>query len=118
MEGQTIVIEYRFADGNEERLPALAAQLVRANVDIIVSTSPGATVAARQLAENIPIVATFFWIRHHEPGPPNAECNRDCTSCPPELGGKRLELLKEIIPGISRVAALANVVNVDPRTRD
>jgi ABC-type uncharacterized transport system substrate-binding protein len=112
VEGQTIVIEYRFADGNEERLPALAAQLVRANVDIIVSTSPRATVAARQLAENIPIVATFFGSGIMNLDHPT----RNVTGLyfmPPELGGKRLELLKEIIPGISRVAALANVVNVD-----
>ena len=85
---------------------------LRANVDIIVSTSPRATVAARQLAENIPIVATFFGSGIMNLDHPT----RNVTGLyfmPPELGGKRLELLKEIIPGISRVAALANVVNVD-----
>src|SRR5215470_8143451 len=59
VEGKNIIFEYRWADGNEERLPALAAQLVNANVDIIVSTTPRATLAARQLTTNIPIIETF-----------------------------------------------------------
>src|SRR5262249_19902545 len=59
VEGQNIAIEYRFGDGNEDRLPALAAQLVDATVDIIVSTSPRATFAVRQLTKSIPIVETF-----------------------------------------------------------
>jgi len=113
VEGQNIAIEYRFADGNEERLPALAAQLVHANVDIIVSTSPRATFAARQLTKNIPIVATFFG-----PGIMNLDHpGRNVTglsAMPLELGGKRLDLLKAIIPRISRVAVLANVADVDP----
>src|SRR4029077_17778655 len=58
VEGQNIAIEYRFADENEERLPALAAQLVDATVDIIVSTSPRATFAVRQLTKSIPIIET------------------------------------------------------------
>jgi putative tryptophan/tyrosine transport system substrate-binding protein len=112
VEGQTIAIEYRWADGNEEGLPALAAQLVDAGVDIIVSTNPRATGAARQLTENIPIIETFV-------GPGLVNLNRPgrnvtgVSSMPRELGGKRLELLKEIIPRISRVSVLANVANVD-----
>jgi putative ABC transport system substrate-binding protein len=112
VEGQNIAIEYRFADGDEERLPALAAQLVDAGVDIIVSTSPRATGAARQLTKNIPIIETFVG-----PGLVNLDRpGRNVTgvsSMPRELGGKRLELLKEIIPRISRVSILANVANVD-----
>jgi len=112
-EGKNIVIEYRFADGNEERLPALAAQLVRANVDIIVSTSPRATVAVRQLTKNIPIVETFFGMgRGLDLGRPLGNIT-GLSSMPLELGGKRLELLKEIIPRISRVAVLAHVKNID-----
>jgi ABC-type uncharacterized transport system substrate-binding protein len=113
VEGQTIAIEYRFADGNEERLPALAAQLVHANVDIIVSTSPRATLAARQLTKNIPIVATFFGPGIMNLGHPGRNVT-GLSAMPLELGGKRLELLKEIIPRISRVAVLANVADVDP----
>jgi putative ABC transport system substrate-binding protein len=115
VEGQNIAIEYRFADGNEERLPALAAQLVHANVDIIVATSPRGTSAARQLTKNIPIVATFFGAGltklDHLDHPGGNVTGLYFMS--PELGGKRLELLKEIIPKISRVAVLANVGNVD-----
>jgi putative ABC transport system substrate-binding protein len=113
LEGQTITIEYRFADGNEERLPVLAAELVHANVDIIVSTSTQSTVAARQLTRNIPIVTTFFGAgsRISTDIPTRNETGLYLMS--PELGGKRLELLKEIIPKISRVAVLASVKNVD-----
>jgi len=111
MEGKNIIIEYRFADGNEDRLPSLAAQLVHANVDVVVATSPRATVAVRQLSENIPIVETFRKAGIRNLGHPT----RNVTGLyfmSPELGGKRLELLKEIVPRISRVAVLANVPNV------
>jgi len=59
VEGQNIAIVYRSADGNEERLLVVAAQLVGAHVDIIVSTSSRGTVASRQVTKSIPIVATF-----------------------------------------------------------
>src|SRR5215510_9419074 len=113
VEGQNIAIEYRWAKGNEDRLPALAAQLVDANVDIIVSTSPRATLAARQLTRNIPIVETFVGRKRVELAHELAHPGRDVTgvsSMPRELGGKRLELLKEIIPKISRVAVLSNII--------
>ena len=113
VEGQNIAIEYRLADGNEDRLPALAAQLVNANVDIIVSTSPRGTRAARQLTKNIPIIETFVGMeRMMNLDHPSGNVT-GVSSMPPELGGKRLELLKEIIPRISRVGALANVANVE-----
>jgi putative ABC transport system substrate-binding protein len=110
VEGQNIAIVYRSADGNEKRLSVVASQLVQANVDIIVSTSSRGTLAARQVTRNIPVVATFIeerLINLHRP-----EGNiTGVSSMPRELGGKRLELLKEIIPEISRVAILANVVD-------
>ena len=109
VEGKNIVIEYRFADGNEDRLPGLAAQLVHANVDIIVSTGLRATVAARQVTKNIPIVATFVGERLNLAHPEQNVTG--VSAMPRELAGKRLELLKEIIPGVSRVAVLANVVD-------
>ena len=113
VKGQNIAFEYRWANGNEERLPALAAQLVDANVDIIVSTSPRGTRAARQLTKNIPIIETFVGMeRMMNLDHPSGNVT-GVSSMPPELGGKRLELLKEIIPRISRVAVLANVENVD-----
>ena len=113
VEGENILIEYRWADGNEERLPALAAQLVKARVDIVVSTNPRATLAARQLTKDIPIIETFVGrgrVNLAHPG-------RNATgvySMPRELGGKRLELLKETIPRISRVAVLSNIIDINP----
>jgi putative ABC transport system substrate-binding protein len=121
VEEQNIAIEYRFADGNEDRLPALAAQLVHANVDIIVSTSSRATLAARQLTKNIPIVETFVGRKRVELAHPGRNVT-GVSSMPRELGGKRLELLKEIIPKISRVAVLSNIIgsnaDQDPSIKD
>lgn len=111
VEGKNIAIEYRSGDGNEDRLPLLAAQLVHANVDIIVSTSSQGTVAARQVTKNIPIVATTVGQRGGNLNYPEGNVT-GLSFMPSELGGKRLELLKEIIPGISRVAVLAK--GVDP----
>jgi putative tryptophan/tyrosine transport system substrate-binding protein len=121
VEGQNITIEYRWADGNEDRLPALAAQLVHANVDIIVSTSPRGTRAVRQLTKNIPIVETFVGRKRAELAHPRSDVT-GVSSMPRELGGKRLELLKEIIPKISRVAVLSNIIGSnaaqDPSIKD
>lgn len=113
VEGKNIAFEYRWGDGNEDRLPSLAAQLVHANVDVVVATNRRATLAVRRLTENIPIVDTFGGAGIRNLGHPT----RNVTGLyfmPPRLGGKRLELLKEIIPKISRVAVLANVIEVDP----
>jgi ABC-type uncharacterized transport system substrate-binding protein len=113
VEGKNIFIEYRGADGNEDRLPSLAAQLVHANVDVILATNRRATLAVRKLTENIPIVVIYGGSNIRNLGRPT----RNVTGLyfmPPNLGGKRLELLKEIIPRISRVAVLANVTEVDP----
>jgi putative ABC transport system substrate-binding protein len=112
VEGQNIAIEYRFGDGNEERLPALAAQLVRGNVDIIVSTNPRATLTVRQLTYDIPIIETFVGRGRVNLAHPRKNVT-GVYSMPQELGGKRLELLKEIIQRISRVGVLANVDHVD-----
>ena len=109
VEGKNIVIEYRFADGNEDRLPGLAAQLVHANVDIIVSTGLRATVAARQVTKNIPIVATFVGERLNLAHPEQNVTG--VSAMPRELAGKRLELLKEVVPTATRVAVLANPSN-------
>jgi putative tryptophan/tyrosine transport system substrate-binding protein len=122
VEGQNIAIEYRWAKGNEDQLPALATQLVDASVDIIVSCSPRATLAARKLTKNIPIVETFVGM--------GRDMNLDhplgnvtgVSSMPRVLAGKRLELLREIIPRISRVAVLSNIIGSnaaqDPSIKD
>jgi putative ABC transport system substrate-binding protein len=115
VEGRNIVIEYRYAGEKYERLPALAAELVRLKVDVIVSHGTPGPLAAKHATSVIPIVMTSA-------GDPVASGLVSSLARPggnvtgmslmvPELGGKRLHLLKEIIPGISRVAVLWNATN-------
>jgi putative ABC transport system substrate-binding protein len=115
VEGRNIVIEYRYADEKYERLPALAAELVRLKVDVIVSHGTPGPLAAKQATSAIPIVTTTA-------GDPVAAGLVSSLARPggnvtglsfmaPELGGKRLQLLKEILPGLSRVAVLWNAAN-------
>jgi putative tryptophan/tyrosine transport system substrate-binding protein len=121
VEGQNIVFEYRWAEGNEDRLPALAAELLHINVDLIVATTPRGARAVQRLTSTTPIVTPVI------PGPgeyglvdslyrPGGNVT-GLSFMSPELGGKRVELLKEIVPGVSRVAVLANVGNVDRETK-
>ena len=115
VEGQTIAIEYRWAEERYERLPDLAAELVRLRVDVIVTHGTLATRAAQQATTTIPIVmgssddavATGLVASLARPGG-----NITGSSIfVPELSAKRLELLKEAIPRIRRVAALMNPAN-------
>jgi putative ABC transport system substrate-binding protein len=122
IEGQNIAIEYRWGHGHEDQVPALAAELVQANIDIIVSTSPRVTHAVRQLTKNIPIVETFVGMgRDMNLGHPLGNLT-GVSSMPRVLAGKRLELLREIIPRISRVAVLSNIIGSnaaqDPAIKD
>lgn len=108
VEGKTIIVEYRSADGKLDRLPALASELVLLKVDIIVSAGLGPTRAAKDATTTIPIVMT------NEGDPVGtgmvASLARPggnitgLSTLAPELAGKRLELLKEIVPKLSRVA--------------
>jgi len=111
VEGKNINIEWRSAEGKLDRLPALAAELVRLKVDIIVTTGPTPTRAAKEVTTTIPIVMT------NDPDPvasgfvaslarPGGNIT-GLSTLAPELSGKRLELLKEIIPRLTRVAFLA-----------
>lgn len=115
VEGQTFTIEYRAAEGKPERLADLAAELVRLKVDVIFAVSPPATRAAKNATRTIPIVfagaadpvASGFVDSLARPGG-NVT---GLTLLGLELSGKRLELLKETVPGISRVAVLWNPAN-------
>jgi len=108
LEGKNIVIEYRYAEGKLDRLSPLAAELVRLKVDIIVSTGPTVTRAAKEATSTIPIVMAFdtdpvgngFVASLARPGGNIT----GLSSLAPEISGKQLELLKEIIPKLSRVA--------------
>src|SRR6266850_5813960 len=111
VEGKNIVIEWRSAEGKLDRLPALAAELVRLKVDVIVTGGPPATRAAKEATATIPIVmaqdtdpvASGFVASLARPGGNIT----GLSTLGPEIGGKRLELLKEIVPKLSRVAVFA-----------
>jgi len=108
VEGKNIFIEWRHAEGNADRLPSLAAELVRIKVDVIVTNGPYSTRAAKKVTVTIPIVMASV-------GDPVgdgivASLARPggnitgLSSLAPELSGKRLEILKEVVPKASRVA--------------
>jgi len=113
VEGQNLVIERRYADGKLERLPELAAELVRLQVDLIVTSLDPQTRAARQATPTIPIVMILgvdpvgsgFIHSLARPGGNITGLTVDVT---PEIWAKRLELLKEAAPAVSRVALLWN----------
>ena len=110
VEGKNIVIEYRYAEGKLERLPDLAAELVRLKVDVIVTTGPGAILAAKKASATIPIVfaaaadpvGTGLVSSLARPGGNIT----GLSLMAPDLDGKRLELLKEAFPKVARVAFL------------
>jgi putative ABC transport system substrate-binding protein len=110
VEGKNMVIEYRYAEGKLDRLPALAAELVRLKVDIIVSAGPQSTRAAKEATVTIPIVMGF----DNDPvgsglvaslARPGGNIT-GLSTLSPEISGKQLELLKEMVPKLSRVALL------------
>ncbi|HEV8342189.1 MAG TPA: ABC transporter substrate-binding protein [Candidatus Binatia bacterium] len=112
VEGKNIAIEYRYAEGKLDRLPALADELVRLKVDVLVTPATPATVAAKNATRTIPIifysgsdpVALGLVDSLARPGGNIT----GFTTIDAALAGKRLELLKETIPKLSRVAALWN----------
>jgi putative tryptophan/tyrosine transport system substrate-binding protein len=112
VEGKNIVIEYRYAEGKNERLPDLVAELVRLKVDIIVTIGPSATLAAKKASGTIPIVfasandpvGTGLVSSLARPGGNIT----GLSLMVPDLDGKRLELLKEAFPKVVRVAFLWN----------
>ena len=110
IDGRNVTIEYRYAEGKGERLPELATDLIRQKVDIIVTTVTVDTLAAKNATAEIPIVMVAV-------GDPVAIGIVKSLARPggnitglsqmtPDLSGKRLELLKQIVPQISRVAVL------------
>ena len=110
VEGKNIFIEWRSADGKLDRLPALAAELVHLKVDIIVTGGRSATRADKEATSTIPIVmaqdpdpvGTGFVASLAQPGGNIT----GLSNLRPELSGKRLELMKEIVPKLARLAVL------------
>lgn len=114
VEGKNIVIEWRYAE-NESRLASLTAELLHLKVEVIVTGGGVATRAAKQATSTIPIimtqdtdpVANGFVASLARPGGNIT----GLSTLAPELSGKRLELLKEIVPSLSRVAVFGNSPN-------
>ena len=117
IEGQNLVIEWRFAKGDENRLPELAAELVRLNPDVLATTGTQPTRALKDATTTIPIVVLSAGdlvgrglvasLAH-----PGGNIT-GLTSIALDLNGKRLEILKEIVPRASRVAFLHNPHETD-----
>jgi putative tryptophan/tyrosine transport system substrate-binding protein len=115
VEGENIAIEYRWAEGRDDRLPSLAAELVRLKPDVIVTSGTPGTLAAKQATNTIPII--FASSGNPVQGGLVASYARPggnvtgFTILGPDLEGKRLELLKETVSGLSRIAVLRNPTN-------
>src|SRR5215470_1522112 len=115
IEGQNIKVEYRYARGKVDRVPDLAVELVRLNVDVIVAAGTPSIDSAKEATTTIPIVfpVTPDPVRSGYVGSfarPGTNLTGFST-LNPVVGGKRLELLKEVMPGISRVVVLWNPTN-------
>ena len=114
-EGRNIVIEYRWADGQYERFPALVAELIAAKVDVIVTAGTPAALAVKKTTTTVPLVMVAVG----DPVgtglvPSLARPDGNLTglsSVAPDLEGKRLELLREIVPSVSHIAVFLNSVN-------
>jgi putative ABC transport system substrate-binding protein len=115
VEGKNVTIEYRWAEGQDDRLPNLASELVHLSPDVIVTTGTPGAVAAMQATKTIPIVMASS----ADPvgsglvaglARPGGNVT-GFTILGPELEGKRLEILKQAVPGLSRLAVLWNPSN-------
>jgi putative tryptophan/tyrosine transport system substrate-binding protein len=120
VEGQNVVIEYRSADGRPERLPDLATELVRLKVDVIVTRGTSAALGAKHVTDTIPIVMAssgdpVFAGLVTGLARPGANVTGLHLMTPPDLAGTRLRLLKEVIPGLSRVGVLLDSGDVYSR---
>src|SRR2546428_6098977 len=114
VEGKNIIIDWRYAQGKTERLPDLAAELVRLNVDVIVTGGPAVNRFAKEATHTIPIIMAF----DNDPvgngfvaslARPSGNITGLSTHYP-EISGKQVELMKEIVPRLSRVAVFGNSI--------
>jgi putative ABC transport system substrate-binding protein len=115
IEGRNAAIEYRWAEGRNERFAEIAAELVQLKVDVIVTAGTAAVVAAKQATSVIPIifalggdpVGTGLVASLARPGGNVTGLTQQST----DLAGKRVELLREVVPGLGRLATMANIGN-------
>jgi putative tryptophan/tyrosine transport system substrate-binding protein len=115
IEGHNVRFEYRFADGYLDRLPTLAAELVRLNPNVIVSSPVPANLAIAKATSTIPIVMAsgadpvgFGLVKSLSHPGGNVT---GLTNFAEELASKQIDLMRELLPGLARLAALVNVVN-------
>jgi putative ABC transport system substrate-binding protein len=114
-EGQNLSVEYRFAEGKMDLLPEIAAELVRLPLEVIVAEGTAAIQAAKNATQTVPIVMALsndpvgsgFIASLNRPGGNITGLSLQTL----DLGGKRLQLLTEIVPGLARVAVLSNPAN-------
>jgi putative ABC transport system substrate-binding protein len=114
-EGRNVVIEYRWADGHYERLPALLAELIASKVDVIVTHGTPGALAAKQATTTIPIVIAVVGDAISSGivsnlARPDANITGS-TFFQPELGAKRLEILYEAMPNLTQVGVMLNLAN-------
>jgi putative tryptophan/tyrosine transport system substrate-binding protein len=115
IEGRTIAVEYRWAEGRDQRAAEIAAEFVQRKVDVIVTSGTSMVLAAKQATSVIPIVftatgdpvSTGLITSLARPGGNITGLSNQL----PDLVGKRLDLLREVVPGLGRLALLANVGN-------
>jgi putative ABC transport system substrate-binding protein len=115
VEGENLTLEFRWAEGRDEWLPALAEELVRLKPDVIITTGTPGTLAAKGATRTIPVVfassgnpvSTGLVASYARPGG-NVT---GFTILGPEAEGKRVQLLKELIPGVARIAVIWNSAN-------
>jgi putative ABC transport system substrate-binding protein len=117
VEGQNIVIEYRFSEDRNDRLPALAAELVALKVRLILASGTPASFAAKHATSTIPIVMGGVAADPVETGLVSSLAHpggniTGMSMMTADLGGKRLELFKQIVPGLARVAVFWNPSNL------
>jgi putative tryptophan/tyrosine transport system substrate-binding protein len=119
IEGRTVAIEYRWAEGRNERMAEIAAEFVRLKVDVIVTAGTPPVVAAKEATSVIPIV--FAAVGNPVDTGLVASLARPSgnvtglSTLAADLGGKRLDLLREIVPGLGRLAILAMSATPPPR---
>jgi putative tryptophan/tyrosine transport system substrate-binding protein len=115
IEGRTVAIEYRWAEGREERFAEIAAEFVRFKVDVIVTSGTPAVMASKKATSVIPIVfatagdpvGTGLVASLAHPGGNATGLSNQMV----DTGGKKLELLREVVPSLSRLAVMGNVGN-------
>src|SRR5262245_12912038 len=115
-EGQNVIVEYRFTDGSVDQLPKLAEELVRSRVDVILASAGASAMAAQKATASVPII----FVGMHDPvevgivpslsRPGGNVTGFALTSA--DLFGKRLELLRELVPKLRRIAVLSHPANL------